>query len=93
MKRFALAIALIFSFGVGLFLPVTNLARVEAASVISIKYDDRYSFKSNVVFVVTESVTSYQLDSSKKDEAVLKKDASDAKTVIACGCGRAKVLL
>jgi hypothetical protein len=60
---------------------------------ITLRYDDRYTFKKNVKSVVSLEITSKRTGSTKADVAVLELDDSDSTKVIAAGCGRALVTL
>ncbi|MCR5545687.1 MAG: sialate O-acetylesterase [Lachnospiraceae bacterium] len=89
IKCFILIIAVL----IGCMTPVASLPNVEAATVINIKYDDRYTFPSKIKTLYSTAIASYQLNSKKKDTAVLQIDPLNPKRVIATGCGKARVVL
>jgi hypothetical protein len=65
----------------------------EQSEKITLRYDDRYTFKKKVESIVSLEITSTRTGSTKADVAVLKTDSSSSKKVIASGCGRALVTL
>ncbi|MCD7929558.1 MAG: hypothetical protein LUF86_05300 [Clostridiales bacterium] len=65
----------------------------DSSTKISLEYDDRYTFSSKVTSIVSLTITSKRVGSSKSDTAVVKVDSSNSKKIIACGCGTAVVTL
>ncbi|MCD8147136.1 MAG: hypothetical protein LUD84_07670 [Clostridiales bacterium] len=65
----------------------------DSSTKISLSYDDRYTFSYKVTSIVSLTITSKRVGSSKSDTAVVKVDSSSSKKIIACGCGTAVVTL
>lgn len=86
-KQF-LRLALMLTIAVGAF-----GMKAKAASTLSLTYDDRHTFSSAVTSVETLRITSNQVGSSRADKDVVMQDSTNAKRIIAVGCGRARVLL
>ena len=59
--------------------------------VIHIRYQDKYTFESEITEIKDENITSYVTGTTQKDENLLVKQA-DGKTVYADGCGTATVV-
>lgn len=81
----------------GIFVPesvqAAKLTMKNTDSKISLKYDDRYTFKSGVKKIKTISITSTNVKTGVKDSDVLKIKEGNKKKVIAVGCGKAVVEL
>lgn len=84
-------------FGAYMFLPERTQAAKPAMkntdSKITLKYDDRHTFKKQVKNIKTISVKSSDLKTGKEDQEVLRPDETDKNKVIATGCGKAVVEL
>lgn len=71
--------------------PLVNYAKTKKK--VALKYDDRYTFAKDIRRVVTESVTSTNIATGKKDTKVVSVAKSNKKKVFAVGCGKAVVEL
>ena len=60
---------------------------------ITLKYDDRYTFKKDIETIKTISVISENVQTGKKDNEVLKLVEGSSNKVVASGCGEAVVEL
>ncbi|MCD8007525.1 MAG: FIVAR domain-containing protein, partial [Clostridiales bacterium] len=65
----------------------------DSSTKISLEYDDRYTFSYKVTSIVSLTITSKRVGSSKSDTAVAEVDSSNSKKIIACGCGTAVITL
>lgn len=70
-----------------------KLTMEDTDSKITLKYDDRHTFKKEIKSITTISVTSDNVKTGSKDTNVLKMAEDDRKKVIATGCGKAVVEL
>lgn len=60
---------------------------------ITLKYDDRHIFSKKIRRIHTESVTSRNVKTGKKDNKVVRIDGSNNKKIFVVGCGKAVVEL
>lgn len=83
--------------GVFIILPETaeaaKLSMKDTDSKITLKYDDRYTFKKEIKEIKTISVKSDNVQTGGKDNEVLKVQEGSNNKVIAAGCGKAVVEL
>lgn len=83
--------------GVFTILPETaeaaKLSMKNTDSKITLKYDDRYTFKKEIKEIKTISVKSDNVQTGGKDSEVLKMQEGSNDKVIAAGCGKAVVEL
>ncbi len=83
--------------GVFIFVPgnaqAAKLTMKNTDSKITLKYDDRYTFKKDIETIKTISVKSNNVQTGKKDSEVLKLAEGSNNKVIATGCGKAVVEL
>ena len=83
--------------GIFLFVPgnvqAAKLTMKNTDSKITLKYDDRYTFKNDVEEIKIISVKSNNVQTGKKDSEVLKLAEGSKNKVIASGCGKAVVKL
>lgn len=83
--------------GVFTILPETaeaaKLSMKNTDSQITLKYDDRYTFKKEIKEVKTISVKSDNVQTGGKDSEVLKIQEGSDNKVVAAGCGKAVVEL
>lgn len=70
-----------------------KLSMKNTDSNVTLKYDDRHTFNSEVKEIKTISVKSDNVKTGEKDIAVLKMAEDDRNKVIATGCGKAVVVL
>ena len=83
--------------GVFTILPETaeaaKLSMKNTDSQITLKYDDRYTFKKEIKEIKTISVKSDNVQTGGKDSEVLKIQEGSDNKVVAAGCGKAVVEL
>lgn len=83
--------------GVFTILPETaeaaKLSMKNTDSKITLKYDDRYTFKKEIKEIKTISIKSDNVQTGGKDKEVLKIQEGSNNKVIAAGCGKAVVEL
>ena len=83
--------------GVFTILPETaeaaKLSMKNTDSQITLKYDDRYTFKKEIKEIKTISVKSDNVQTGRKDSEVLKIQEGSDNKVVAAGCGKAVVEL
>ncbi len=83
--------------GVFMILPETaeaaKLSMKNTDSQITLKYDDRYTFKKEIKEIKTISVKSDNVQTGGKDSEVLKIQEGSDNKVVAAGCGKAVVEL
>ncbi len=83
--------------GVFTILPETaeaaKLSMKNTDSQITLKYDDRYTFKKEIKEIKTISVKSDNVQTDGKDSEVLKIQEGSDNKVVAAGCGKAVVEL
>ena len=81
--------------GVFTILPETaeaaKLSMKNTDSQITLKYDDRYTFKKEIKEIKTISVKSDNVQTGGKDSEVLKIQEGSDNKVVAAGCGKAVV--
>lgn len=83
--------------GVFIILPETaeaaKLSMKNTDSKITLKYDDRYTFKKEIKEIKTISVKSDNVQTGGKDSEVLKIQEGSNNKIVAAGCGKAVVEL
>ena len=83
--------------GVFIILPETaeaaKLSLKNTDSKITLKYDDRYTFKKEIKEIKTISVKSDNVQTGGKDSEVLKIQEGSNNKIVAAGCGKAVVEL
>jgi len=70
-----------------------KLTMKDTDSKITLKYDDRYTFKNDIEQIKTISVKSKNVQTGKKDSEVLRLVEGSKNKVVASGCGKAVVKL
>ena len=71
--------------------PIVDYAHTDKK--LSLKYDDRHIFSKEIRRINTETVTSNNVKTGKKDKAVIRVDSSNRKKIFVIGCGKAVVEL
>lgn len=64
-----------------------------AANMLTLAYDDRYTFSSGITHISTASISSHQTGTGDLDQEVLRQDSANPQKAIAVGCGMANVTL
>ena len=83
--------------GIFMFVPgnvqAAKLTMKNTDSKITLKYDDRYTFKKEIKEIKTISVKSDNVQTGGKDSEVLKIQEGSNNKIVAAGCGKAVVEL